>query len=225
MDLKQVKKINNLPKYDIGKVDTTNLVPGGGTPRFATPSYGNMSLSSDALIAASKAPQNQNVKGAADNNSAGSALSIVNGASSILGSFISQQGAVKSEDELLANAGYSNGIVGGVGYRELNSINSSKELSNLDKSGLGNTFSSTLSGVQAGASFGPWGAVIGGAAGLVSGLFGWSSSKAKLRKRINNAKSFADRSNIMTRAEALSTGIQQNYYDNYGDTSSGILYA
>lgn len=150
---------------------------------------------------------------------------VAGGVSSIGQNYISQQSQVANTGELMQNAGWINNNVGGVNYKEYNPITGNNELSNLDKSGISNTLSSTASGAAAGAMFGPWGAVAGGAVGLISGLFGWGSSKSKLRKRIYNAQQLANRLNTGARAGAMSTVLQNNYNSRYGGLDGGTLYA
>ena len=85
---------------------------------------------------------------------------------------------------------------------------------------------STVSGASAGASVaGPVGAVVGGATGLVTGLFGWGSSKKKLQKRQHDANQLKSRTNTFNRSGAMSTGLQNNYYQNYGNTYDDVLYS
>lgn len=227
MDLKSRKQIQNLPGYVIGKdgiddhkFDTTNLGNILIQPDFGSTTVNNVGV---AAMRAWKPDTTQGMN--ADLSKANRANAVISGAAGIYGSISNQLNAAKSETELLADAGRSNYSVMGVGYQEQNRINKDAELRALDKSGLGNTVGSTLSGVQAGASFGPIGAVVGGAVGLVGGLFGWGASKNKLRKRIANAQSFADRSNVMGRSGAVSTALQQDYYSENGNTTGGVLYA
>lgn len=193
------------------------------------------------VVAIGKAPKNslaartpngsynikQNPDGSYDVNPSTSQkiAGIVGGVSSIASNYIGQQAMVKNESELMNNAGMTNSSVGGVGYRRYNDITGNQELSNLDRSGFTSTLSSTASGASAGAAFGPWGAAIGGVVGLASGIFGWSSSKAKLRKRIYNAQQLANRNNIQARSGAMGTALQNNYYSEHGGLDGGTLYA
>ncbi len=98
--------------------------------------------------------------------------------------------------------------------------------SQVNSSGLSNTMGSTVSGAQAGASIaGPLGAVVGGAAGLVTGLFGLGSSKRKLQKRLHDARQLTSRTNTFNRSGAMSTGLQNEYYQDYGNTQDDVLYS
>lgn len=159
------------------------------------------------------------------NNSAAGlkAASVVGGAANIIGGYIGQQSAVKSSDELLANAGTSQGNVMGVWYQQQNDVDGDREIDALTKSGISNTLGSAVTGASAGAAFGPIGAVVGGAVGGIAGLIGLGTSKHKLRKRIENARLMAQRRNTYNMSNAMTTGLQQDYYSN--NTSGGILYA
>lgn len=149
----------------------------------------------------------------------------VSGVSTILGNTMSQLNQTKSTDQYLADAGTSQGSVMGVGYTTQNSVNKDKILGDLDKSGATNTLSSTASGVTAGAQIGgPWGAVIGGVVGLGAGLFSWLGGKSKARKRLEAARQLAIYNNNYNRSSAMTTGLQQKYYNENGDTTGQILY-
>ena len=156
-------------------------------------------------------------------NFANKASAIANGATGITQSVIGNL-SVKSQGELLADAGRYNGTIMGVGYQGQNNIDKDSELSSYDGKAAMNTLSSTASGVSAGASFGPIGAVVGGAVGLLSGIGSWIGGKNKLRKRINNARNFATRTNIANKAGAITTGLQNEYYSNNAYTQDDILY-
>lgn len=147
-----------------------------------------------------------------------SALSMFNGLQSSLN--------VKSSDQLLAEAGSSNQSVMGVNYDQQNAVDGSQDLKEQTSKGISNTVNSTMSGVSAGASVGgPIGAVVGGVVGLGSGLFGLFGGRNKLKKRIRNAKLGAVQKQQFQRASAMTTGIQNQYALRFGDTSTGILYS
>ena len=151
--------------------------------------------------------------------------SVVGGVTSLAQGYLGQQSAVKSTEELMANAGTQNRSIGGVGYVRQNYANDSEVLSNLDKSGLSSTIGGVASGASAGAAFGPWGAAIGGVVGGITGLLGWSTSKSAQRKRLNNARQLTSRINTGNQAGAMTTALQQDYYSQYGNTNGGVLYA
>lgn len=253
MELRQRKRLNNLPKFNIGQDvwgpiwDTqgndirdsyiykynANSYPVSQEPTFTkSPNVINPNAGHEW-----KADTSQ-IKGVVDNIGTDSpvktqpkdytglmnkANAVAGGVGSIAQSVIGNL-SVKSQDELLADAGRYNGSVMGVGYTAQNDINKDAELSGYDKKAGLNTLSSTVSGAQAGAAFGPVGAVIGGAAGLLAGIGSWFGGKHALRKRINNARNFAARTNIANRAGAMSVGLQNYYYGDNQYTQDDILY-
>ena len=153
-------------------------------------------------------------------------IAVAQGATSIASNFMSQTKNVPTGDQMIADAGTSEGSVMGMNYTKQNTIDSDKYKSEVNSSGLSNTMGSTMSGAQAGASVaGPWGAVVGGGVGLVSGLFGWGSSKRKLQKRMNDARQLTSRTNTFNRSGAMSTGLSNQYYQNYGNTQDDVLYS
>lgn len=164
--------------------------------------------------------------GQSGNNTAGKIGAGINGVSSIVGSVIGQDKAVPSEDMMLTEAGHSNSSVMGVNFTQQNGVDESRYNKEADLNGVGSTLSATASGAAAGATIGgPWGAVIGGAVGLVSGIFGWSSARNKLKKRIWNSQQLAQRTNTFNRSSAMSTGLSNQYYNQNGNTTDDVLYA
>ena len=204
MGLKQRKRIKNMSMYGDGK--DGSLTPNGdGKDGSLTPNKNTQPV---------------------QNPLASKGLSGLQGATSIATNFMKQNSSVPSGDQMMSDAGTSEGSVMGINYTRQNSIDSGKYESEVNSSGLGNTMGSTVSGAQAGASIaGPWGAVAGGAIGLVSGLVGWGSSKRKLQKRLHDVKQLTSRTNTFNRSGAMSTGLQNEYYQDYGNTQDDVLYS
>lgn len=231
MGLKQRKRINNINRYVDGKDGQINW-----SDKLAT----NQNWSDKLAIQknplepqlnplVSKVPSQPqlNVKSPQSSGQLASAgISGLQGATSIASNFMNQTKSVPTGDQMMAESGTSEGSVMGINYTRQNSIDSGKYESEVNSSGLGNTMSSTVSGASAGASIaGPWGAVAGGAVGLVSGLVGWGSSKRKLQKRLHDAKQLTSRTNTFNRSGAMSTGLQNEYYQDYGNTQDDVLYS
>ena len=231
MGLKQRKRINNINRYVDGKDGQINW-----SDKLAT----NQNWSDKLAIQknplepqlnplVSKVPSQPqlNVKSPQSSGQLASAgISGLQGATSIATNFMKQNASVPTGDQMLSEAGTSEGSAMGINYTRQNTIDSSKYESEVNSSGLGNTMGSTMSGAQAGASVaGPWGAVVGGAVGLVSGLVGLGSSKRKLQKRINDARQLTSRTNTFNRSGAMSTGLSNQYYQNYGNTQDDVLYS
>lgn len=251
MELRQRKRINNsLPKFDEGAdflnyyqqqnpifpiypgVNTINYGPddlietsGESLSQTLAPSVlGGVDLQKQASQVS--VPNNQTKQPNTSTTTTGQkAASVVGGIVNLAQGYLGQQSAVKSTEELMANAGTQNRSIGGVGYVRQNYANDSEVLSNIDKSGLSSTIGGVASGASAGAAFGPWGAAIGGVVGGITGLFGWSTSKSAQRKRLNNARQLTSRINTGNQAGAMTTALQQDYYSQYGNTNGGVLYA
>ena len=205
MGLKQRKRIKNMSMYADGKDDSIS------PNKTDTQSQQNQPTSKG--IDGSQALASKGVAG-------------LQGITSITSNFMNQNKNVPTGDQMMTESGTSEGSVMGVGYTRQNNIDSGKYESEVNSSGLGNTMGSTMSGASAGASVaGPWGAVVGGAVGLVSGLVGWGSSKRKLQKRLHDAKQLTSRTNTFNRSGAMSTGLQNEYYQDYGNTQDDVLYS
>lgn len=154
----------------------------------------------------------------------GNAMAIGKGALSIGKNMMSSL-SVPGTSEIVNNAGQSDNSVMGVNYQEQNVVDGSQELKEQDSKGLSNTASSTVSGAAAGAKVGGvWGGVIGGVVGLGSGLFGWLGGKSKLKRRIRRAKMAAANKASLQRSNALTQGLQNEYYLNNDNTADDILY-
>ena len=231
MGLKQRKRINNINRYVDGKDGQINW-----SDRLASNQDWSYKLANqknllepqlNPLVSKVPGQQQLNVKSPQSSGQLASAgISGLQGATSIASNFMNQTKSVPTGDQMMAESGTSEGSVMGINYTRQNSIDSGKYESEVNSSGLGNTMSSTVSGASAGASIaGPWGAVAGGAVGLVSGLVGWGSSKRKLQKRLHDVRQLTSRTNTFNRSGAMSTGLQNEYYQDYGNTQDDVLYS
>ena len=231
MGLKQRKRIKNMSNYANGKdgqINWSNQLASNQDWADKFAKWSSVQIDSYNPFTSKSSNQSQlNVKSPQSSGQLASAgISGLQGATSIATNFMKQNASVPSGDQIIADAGTSDGSVMGINYTKQNSIDSGKYESQVNSSGLSNTMGSTVSGAQAGASIaGPWGAVVGGAAGLVTGLFGWGSSKRKLQKRLHDAKQLTSRTNTFNRSGAMSTGLQNEYYQDYGNTQDDVLYS
>lgn len=227
MDLKQRKRILNMPKFDGGSNDYSYLDRKVGL----NPSQSSVAQDLVQMVGPN-APKGFVTPGGLLNNKGASSLSagIGKGLGAASAGLSIAQGMmsslnVKSQDQLQQEAGSTNQTIMGVNYDQQNQVDGSQDLKEQNSKGLTNTASSTLSGASAGLSVGgPIGAAVGGAVGLVSGLFGWLGGRSKLKKRIRNAKIQASQTAQLQRSQAMSKGLQNQYYLDYGDTSAQTLY-
>ena len=236
MGLKQRKRINNINRYVGGKDGKINQSDWSASDQdwldksaasFKKQLEPQFNPQLNPLVSKVPSQPQLNVKSPQSSGQLASAgISGLQGATSIASNFMNQTKSVPTGDQMMAESGTSEGSVMGIDYTRQNSIDSGKYESEVNSSGLGNTMSSTMSGASAGASIaGPWGAVAGGAAGLVTGLVGWGSSKKKLQKRLHDAKQLTSRTNTFNRSGAMSTGLQNEYYQDYGNTQDDVLYS
>ena len=236
MGLKQRKRIKNMSRYADGKDGKINQSDWSASDQdwldksaasFKKQLEPQFNPQLNPLVSKVPSQPQLNVKSPQSSGQLASAgISGLQGATSIASNFMNQTKSVPTGDQMMAESGTSEGSVMGINYTRQNSIDSGKYESEVNSSGLGNTMSSTVSGASAGASIaGPWGAVVGGAAGLVTGLFGWGSSKRKLQKRLHDAKQLTSRTNTFNRSGAMSTGLQNEYYQDYGNTQDDVLYS
>lgn len=246
MELKQRKKINNMPKFNGGidsKVgfgqqyqanDLTSMIGGNAPTGSAIAGAGSSSASFNiGQKPVSKWNPKGGVQAAGGGISAGAVTGAVNGTIGMIQGYNSMQNAVKGTDELMAYSGQRTDQSFGVNYQAQNDINRQKAMDDISKSNRNATLGMVGSGAAAGAAIGSVvpgvGTLIGGAAGAVIGLFGglFGSKKARERQRrkIFNAQQKVNLINQVNQSSAATEGLTQQYYLDNGNTYDDVLYA
>lgn len=247
MELKQRKKINNMPKFNNGidsKVgfgqqyqanDLTSMIGGNAPSGSAIAGAG----SSSASFNIGQTPASKwNPKGVVQTAGGGGISSstvtgAVNGTIGMIQGYNSMQNAVKGTDELMAYSGQRTDQAFGVNYQAQNDINRQKAMDDISKSNKNATLGMVGSGAAAGAAIGSAipgvGTLIGGAVGAITGLFGglFGSKKARKRQRrkIFNAQQKVNLINQVNQSSATTEGLTQQYYLDNGNTYDDVLYA
>lgn len=247
MELKQRKKINNMPKFNNGidsKVgfgqqyqanDLTSRIGGNAPSGSAIAGAG----SSSASFNIGQTPASKwNPKGVVQTAGGGGISSstvtgAVNGTIGMIQGYNSMQNAVKGTDELMAYSGQRTDQAFDVNYQAQNDINRQKAMDDISKSNRNATLGMVGSGAAAGAAIGSAipgvGTLIGGAVGAITGLFGglFGSKKAKERQRrkIFNAQQKVNLINQVNQSSAATEGLTQQYYLDNGNTYDDVLYA
>lgn len=246
MELKQRKKINNIPKFNGGidsKVgfgqqyqanDLASMIGGNAPTGSAIAGAGSSSASFNiGQKPVSKWNPKGGVQAAGGGISAGAVTGAVNGTIGMIQGYNSMQNAVKGTDELMAYSGQRTDQAFGVNYQAQNDINRQKAMDDISKSNRNATLGMVGSGAAAGAAIGSVipgvGTLIGGAAGAVIGLFGglFGSKKARERQRrkIFNAQQKVNLINQVNQSSAATEGLTQQYYLDNGNTYDDVLYA
>lgn len=247
MELKQRKKINNMPKFNNGidsKVgfgqqyqanDITSMIGGNAPSGSAIAGAG----SSSASFNIGQTPASKwNPKGVVQTAGGGGISSstvtgAVNETIGMIQGYNSMQNAVKGTDELMAYSGQRTDQAFGVNYQAQNDINRQKAMDDISKSNKNATLGMVGSGAAAGAAIGSAipgvGTLIGGAVGAITGLFGglFGSKKARERQRrkIFNAQQKVNLINQVNQSSAATEGLTQQYYLDNGNTYDDVLYA
>lgn len=250
MELKQRKKINNMPKFNGGidsKVgfgqqyqanDLTSMIGGNAPTGSAIAGAGSSSASFNI---GQKPFSKWNPKGgvqaaggALSNVNSGTVTGAVNGTLGIISGFNQQQAAVKDQSELFGMSGQRTDQAFGVNYQAQNDINKRQAMADISASNTTNTLAMTGSGAAAGAAIGTAivpgvGSLIGGAAGaivgLFRGLFGGKKARERQRRKIFNAQQNANLINQVNQSSAATEGLTQQYYLNNDNTYDDVLYA
>lgn len=246
MELKQRKKINNMPKFNGGidsKVgfgqqyqanDLTNMIGGNAPTGSAIAGAGSSSASFNiGQKPFSKWNPKGGVQTAGGGISAGAVTGAVNGTIGMIQGYNSMQDAVKGTDELMAYSGQRTDQAFGVNYQTQNDINKQKAMSDISKSNRDATLGMVGSGAAAGAAIGSVvpgvGTLIGGAVGAITGLFGGLFGRKKARERqrrkIFNAQQQVNLINQVNQSSAATEGLTQQYYLDNGNTYDDVLYA
>lgn len=246
MELKQRKKINNIPKFNSGidsKVgfgqqyqanDLTSMIGGNAPTGSAIAGAGSSSASFNiGQKPVSKWNPKGGVQSAGGGISAGAVTGAVNGTIGMIQGYNSMQNAVKGTDELMSYSGQRTDQSFGVNYQAQNDINRQKAMDDISKSNRNATLGMVGSGAAAGAAIGSVvpgvGTLIGGAVGAITGLFGglFGSKKAKERQRrkIFNAQQKVNLINQVNQSSAATEGLTQQYYLDNGNTYDDVLYA
>ena len=237
MELKQRKKINNIPKFNNG-IDLSGSVKGIGGDITGMKAYEQQlkSLPTRIEVNGMRTPGKLSLSsggGAFNNVNAGTVTGAVNGTLGMMQGYNSMQNAVKGTDELMAYSGQRTDQSFGVNYQAQNDINRQKAMDDISKSNRNATLGMVGSGAAAGAAIGSVvpgvGTLIGGAAGAIVGLFGglFGSKKARERQRrkIFNAQQKVNLVNQINQSSAATEGLTQQYYLDNGNTYDDVLYA
>ena len=234
MELKQRKKINNIPKFKSGTdlaSSANNL--GGDITGMRAYEQQLTSLPTIKEINGMKTPGKLPLSSGGGGISSGTVTEAVNGAIGMIQGYNSMQNAVKGTDELMAYSGQRTDQTFGVNYQAQNDINRQKAMDDISKSNRDATLGMVGSGAAAGAAIGSVvpgvGTLIGGAVGAITGLFGglFGSKKAKERQRrkIFNAQQKVNLINQVNQSSAATEGLTQQYYLDNGNTYDDVLYA
>ncbi len=234
MELKQRKKINNIPKFNNG-IDLSSSVKGIGGDITGLNTYKQQltSVPTRMEVNGMRTPGNLSLSYGGGGISTGTVTGAVNGTIGMIQGYNSMQSAVKGTDELMAYSGQRTDQTFGVNYQAQNDINRQKAMDDISKSNKNATLGMVGSGAAAGAAIGSAipgvGTLIGGAVGAITGLFGglFGSKKARERQRrkIFNAQQKVNLINQVNQSSAATEGLTQQYYLDNGNTYDDVLYA
>lgn len=234
MELKQRKKINNIPKFNNG-IDLSSSVNGIGGDITGLNTYKQQLTSVPTRIEVNgmRTPGNLSLSSGGGGISTGTVTGAVNGTIGMIQGYNSMQSAVKGTDELMAYSGQRTDQAFGVNYQAQNDINRQKAMDDISKSNKNATLGMVGSGAAAGAAIGSAipgvGTLIGGAVGAITGLFGGLFGRKKARERqrrkIFNAQQKVNLVNQVNQSSAATEGLTQQYYLDNGNTYDDVLYA
>ena len=234
MELKQRKKINNIPKFNNG-IDLSGSVKGIGGDITGLNTYKQQltSVPTRMEVNGMRTPGNLSLSSGGGGISTGTVTGAVNGTIGMIQGYNSMQSAVKGTDELMAYSGQRTDQAFGVNYQAQNDINRQKAMDDISKSNKNATLGMVGSGAAAGAAIGSAipgvGTLIGGAVGAITGLFGGLFGSKKARKRqhrkIFNAQQKVNLINQVNQSSAATEGLTQQYYLDNGNTYDDVLYA
>lgn len=234
MELKQRKKINNIPKFKSGidLASSSNYI-GGDITGMRAYEQQLKSLPTIKEINGMRTPGKLSFSSGGGGISSSTITGAVNGTIGMIQGYNSMQNAVKGTDELMAYSGQRTDQAFGVNYQAQNDINKQKAMSDISKSNRNATLGMIGSGATAGAAIGSVvpgvGTLIGGAVGAITGLFrglfGSKKAKERQRRKIFNAQQQVNLINQVNQSSAATEGLTQQYYLDNGNTYDDVLYA
>lgn len=234
MELKQRKKINNIPKFNNG-IDLSSSVKGIGGDITGLNTYKQQltSVPTRMEVNGMRTPGNLSLSSGGGGISTGTVTGAVNGTIGMIQGYNSMQNAVKGTDELMAYSGQRTDQAFGVNYQAQNDINRQKAMDDISKSNRNATLGMVGSGAAAGAAIGSAipgvGTLIGGAVGAITGLFrglfGSKKARERQRRKIFNAQQKVNLINQVNQSSAATEGLTQQYYLDNGNTYDDVLYA
>lgn len=234
MELKQRKKINNIPKFNNG-IDLSSSAKGIGGDITGLNTYKQQltSIPTRMEVNGMRTPGNLSLSSGGGRISTGTVTGAVNGIIGMIQGYNSMQSAVKGTDELMAYSGQRTDQAFGVNYQAWNDINRQKAMDDISKSNRNATLGMVGSGAAAGAAIGSAipgvGTLIGGAVGAITGLFGGlfksKKSKERQRRKVFNAQQKVNLVNQVNQSSAATEGLTQQYYLDNGNTYDDVLYA
>lgn len=234
MELKQRKKINNIPKFNNG-IDLSSSVKGVGGYITGLNTYKQQltSVPTRMEVNGMRTPGNLSPSSGGGGISTGTVTGAVNGTIGMIQGYNSMQSAVKGTNELMAYSGQRTDQAFGVNYQAQNDINRQKAMDDISKSSRNATLGMVGSGAAAGAAIGSAipgvGTLIGGAVGAITGLFGGlfgrKKAKERQRRKIFNAQQKVNLINQVNQSSAATEGLTQQYYLDNDNTYDDVLYA
>ena len=235
MELRQRKRINNIPKFNVG-TDLAGSVKGIGGDATGLNTYKQQltSVPTKMEINGMRTPGKSLLgSGGGFDASKLNAAGAIQGITGMIGGYNSMQSAVKGADELQAQSGQRTDQAFGVNYQAQNDINRDKAMADISQSNTINTLGMVGSGAAAGAAIGSafpgLGTLIGGGVGavvgLVGGLFGSKKARERQRRKIFNAQQKVNLTNQVNQSSAATEGLTQQYYLDNGNTYDDVLYA
>lgn len=241
MDLRQLKRIKNIQKFNTGKIGFQPTKPYAsfdpiGTnyslldqkvglsnipPITYTNDLNNITKQAQQIGGKIVSPSN-NILGNTGTRLAGNMVQSVIPLANTINSTINL--GRKSTDQILAESGQSQGSIMGQNYT-IQNVDEDAQMDQLKQESITNTLGAMGTGATIGAAFGPVGAGVGAAVGAIGGLFGGGAAKRRMKRRIREAQQRAFRMNAFNRASAMSDALDQQYNLDYSNTQDDILYA
>lgn len=232
MDLRQRKKINNIPKFNSGTGSSSDSKPTTGQVigQVGNAIDGAFDQSSKFTNSASRS-LGQFVDLASE--IPGPYGQAIGGAFKLASNYFGMANYSNSSSEMMNQAGTTESSVNGIGYTRQNVVDTKAAYNDVSKTGLNNTVSSTATGATTGAAIGSIipglgtvaGGIIGGVIGGIGSLFGARRARRRQNRIGKNAIIQTDVINSANMASADTIGLENNYYANNYNTTGGVLYA
>ncbi len=241
MDLRQLKRIKNIQKFNTGKIGFQPTKPDASFDPIGTnyslldqKVYGINLTQNGNLIKQLNKPNTNGLSNykqpiyepeSSENKPIGNISSYIQPAISLAnGINTSINLGRKSSDQILAESSKSNNSIMGQNYVTQN-VDENAQMDQVKQESTANALNLAGTGATIGSTFGPIGTGVGAVVGAIGGLFAGGAAKRRMRRKIEEARRKAFRINTFNRASAMSNALDQQYNLDYSNTQDDILYA
>lgn len=215
--------MNNLQQYNSGNKNVAGAVDTSILPTRGNFDTAGMSAAGQLASRKDIPYQSTETKNIAKGINVGNIQTAASAAPGLIGSLHNSWTNYDSVNDIEAQYKPTSATTAGIGWTRMLKAKDGK-LPGYKGGALGNVAGATASGAAMGSVAGPWGAVVGGAVGLIGSGLGEIFSSGKQRENERIASLYMNARNNAERNAAIGTALQLNSAEEYGDQYSQSLF-